>query len=194
MANKQLQHNQLNNNHLHDFFKQFLPKKTAKNLFNCRYFNFSAPSPLSHQKTKNNMTRFDTQSFSSQNKTVIPPAVWVKTSMESGDKYSLTIMEKTRQPQAKIPGASAGCAYAKLSLMESGAVMASFPVMSMASGAIRSMLGVAWFELAAPFQLPAFVFGYDIEIPAGRHPIVFILESWVVLFRPQNTSAIIKPG
>jgi hypothetical protein len=70
--------------------------------------------------------------------------------------------------------------------MESGAVMASFPVMGMVSGTIRSMLGSAWFELADPLLLPEFVFGHDIEIPSGRHPIVFVLESWVVLFRPQN--------
>ena len=71
--------------------------------------------------------------------------------------------------------------------MESGAVLASFPIMGMVSGTLQRMLGATWFELATPFKLPAFVFGHDIEIPAGRHPIVFVLENWVVLFRPQNT-------
>ncbi len=132
------------------------------------------------------MTRFDTQALTGQNIIQTPPTTWVKTRLEGADKYSLTVMEKTKLPQQSNPGESAGCAYAKLSLMESGAVMASFPVMGMVSGTIRSLLGAAWFELASPLKLPAFVFGHDIEIPAGRHPIVFVLESWVVLFRPQH--------
>ncbi len=133
------------------------------------------------------MTRFDTPTLTGQNKTQTPPSAWVKTRLEGTEKYSLTVMEKTKLPQNAQPRETAGCAYAKLSLMESGAVMASFPVMGMVSGTIRSMLGATWFELASPLNLPAFVFGHDIEIPAGRHPIVFVLESWVVLFRPQNT-------
>lgn len=132
------------------------------------------------------MTRFDPQALTGPNKTQTPPTAWVKTRLEGADKYSLTVMEKTKHPQQTNSRGSAGYAYAELSLMESGAVMASFPVMGMVSGTIRSMLGAAWFELASPLKLPAFVFGHDIEIPAGRHPIVFVLESWVVLFRPQN--------
>ena len=139
------------------------------------------------------MTRFDTPAQTGQNKIQTSPGAWVKTRLEGAGKYSLTIMEKTNQPQQTGIKRAAGCAFAKLSLMESGAVMASFPVMGMVSGTIRSLLGASWFELASPLKLPAFVFGHDIEIPAGRHPIVFVLESWVVLFRPQHT-AIIKPG
>lgn len=132
------------------------------------------------------MTRFDTQPLTGQNKMQTPPSAWVKTQLEGAGKYSLTIMEKTKMVQHPHPREPAGCAFAKLSLMESGAVMASFPVMGMVSGTIRSLLGATWFELESPLKLPAFVFGYDIEIPSGRHPIVFVLESWVVLFRPQN--------
>lgn len=132
------------------------------------------------------MTRFDTPPLTGQNRIQPQPTAWVKTRLEGADKYSLTIMEKSKLPRNDHPAASAGCAYARLSLMESGAVMASFPVMGMVSGTIRSLLGAAWFELATPLKLPAFVFGHDIEIPAGRHPIVFILESWVVMFRPQH--------
>lgn len=127
------------------------------------------------------MTRLNTLTSTDPNKTQTPPSVWVKTKLEGADAYSLTVLSKTKN---SIQGSSLGCAYAKLSLMESGAVMASFPVMGMVSGTIRSMLGATWFELAVPLELPAFVFGYDIEIPAGRHPLVFVLESWVVLFRP----------
>lgn len=129
------------------------------------------------------MTHFNPQASTGQNKIQTQPCAWVKTRVEGADKYSLTILEKTKSP---YPAKTAGCAYAKLSLMESGAVMASFPVMGMVSGTIRSLLGATWFELAFPLNLPAFVFGHDIEIPAGRHPIVFVLESWVVVFHPQN--------
>jgi hypothetical protein len=129
------------------------------------------------------MTRFNIPTIPQTPKTPSVPSTWVRTSVEGTERYSLTIMEKTRPP--KGPDRPC-CAYAQLSLMESGAIMATFPVMGMVSDTIRSMLGAAWFELATPLQLPAFVFGQDIEIPAGRHPIVFALESWIILFRPQN--------
>ena len=132
------------------------------------------------------MTHFITPVLIGQNKTQTPPSTWVKTRLEGTDKYSLTVLAKSGSPRKTNTGETAGCAYAKLSLMESGAVMASFPVMGMVSGTIRNMLGSTWFDLALPLKLPEFVFGHDIEIPAGRHPIVFVLESWVVLFRPQD--------
>ena len=135
------------------------------------------------------MTRFDPQPLTGPNRTPTPPTAWVKTLFEGTDKYSLTIMEKTKMTKVNNAKEYSGCAYAKLSLLESGAVMASFPVMGMVSGTIRSMLGATSFELASPLNLPRFVFGHEIEIPAGQHPIVFVLESWVVLFRPK-----IKPG
>lgn len=78
------------------------------------------------------------------------------------------------------------CAYAKLSLMDSGAVMATFPIASMVSCTIRRLLGVSWFELETTLHLPDFVFGHAIEIPSGRHPLVYVLENWVVLFRPNT--------
>ncbi len=132
------------------------------------------------------MTRLLNTAFIGQTKTQATPSVWVKTRLQGTNTYSLMVVEKTKRPLNIQPKEITGCAYAKLSLMESGAVMASFPVMGMVTGTIRSMLGAAWFELAAPLKLPAFVFGHDIEIPAGRHPIVFVIESWVVLLRPQN--------
>ncbi|MFN0213642.1 MAG: hypothetical protein ACKVT2_05250 [Saprospiraceae bacterium] len=133
------------------------------------------------------MTQFNTPVLAGQSKMQTQPSAWVKTRLEGTNKYSLTILEKTRSPSPGNSTPSAGCAFAKLSLMESGAVMASFPVMGMVSGTIRSMLGTTSFELAFPLKLPAFIFGHDIEIPAGQHPIVFVLESWVVLFKPKNT-------
>lgn len=134
------------------------------------------------------MTRFDTSAtFSKPRPTEIPPSVWVRTQLEGSDAYSLTIMKRTKRAQANKPSNNSNCAYAKLLLMESGAILATFPVMGMVSNTIGRMLGANWFELAVPLSLPDFVFGYHIEIPAGRHPLVFVLESWVVLFRPENT-------
>lgn len=130
------------------------------------------------------MTHFNTLPLTGQSKLQTPPSAWVKTRVEGKNGYHLTIMEKTNAQQGVSVRPTGNCAFAKLSLMESGAIMASFPVMGMVSGTIRSMLGASWFELVAPLKLPAFIFGYDIEIPAGRHPIVFVLESWVVMFRP----------
>lgn len=129
------------------------------------------------------MTRLHTPPSIGQNKKQAPPSIWVRTHLEEegSDKYHVSILEKRRQPLAAH---TQGCAYAKLMLMDSGAIMASFPVMSMVSGTIRGMLGAASFELATPFQMPAALFGYEIEIPAGKYPLVFVLESWVVLFRP----------
>ncbi len=133
------------------------------------------------------MTRFDPHTLPGQIKTQTQPGAWVKTHLESANTYSLKIVEKTKQRQQVNPNPSLGCAYGKLSLLESGAIMASFPVMGMASCTIRNMLGATWFELATPLILPAFVFGHDMEIPAGRHPIVFVLENWMVLFAPPHT-------
>ena len=131
------------------------------------------------------MTRLHTPPTIGQNKKQVTPSIWVRTHLEEegSDKYHLSILEKKRHTRASH---TEGCAFAKLILMESGAIMASFPVMGMVSGTIRSMLGAAWFELATPFEMPAALFGHEIEIPAGRYPLVFVLESWVVLFRPNE--------
>lgn len=109
------------------------------------------------------------------------PSRWVKTRFSGTDKYELTVLEKTENKQETAPG----FAYAKLSLMGSGAVLATFPTMGMVSGTIKNLLGTTALELSVPLILPASIFGHDIEIAAGPHPIVFVLESWVVLFRPK---------
>jgi len=110
-----------------------------------------------------------------------PPSRWVKTRFSGTEKYELTVLGKAKMEKE----ATHGFAYAKLSLMESGAVLATFPTMGMVSGTIKNLLGATCFELSAPLKLPASIFGHDIEIAAGQHPIVFVLDSWVVLFRPR---------
>ena len=133
------------------------------------------------------MTRINTPVIARTTQTRKLPTVWVKTSLEGKDKYHLNILERSGPAKKNGGHPAAGRAYARLSLMESGAVMATFPVMGMVTGTIRHLLGSTTFELATPFQIPEHLFGVAIEIPAGRHPLVFVLENWVVLFRPENT-------
>lgn len=144
------------------------------------------PGTFVSSEIQNAMTHFNNESYPQQNQGHTQIGRWVKTRLEGTEKYSLSVMGKADMPQKSESNQTKGCAYAKLSLMESGAVMASFPVMGMVSGTIRSLLGATWFELASPLKLPEFVFGHEIEIAAGRHPIVFVLESWVVMFRPSS--------
>ncbi|MDX1910430.1 MAG: hypothetical protein SFV22_03035 [Saprospiraceae bacterium] len=114
------------------------------------------------------------------------PTAWVKAHLTGEDKYNLTVLAPSVL-SPKTPKIKTGaCAYARLSLMESGAVMAFFPVNSMVSDTIRRMFGATWFELEQPLILPAYVFGRDIEITAGRHPLAYVLENWVVMFRPSE--------
>jgi hypothetical protein len=119
-----------------------------------------------------------------------PGPVWVRTRLEGTDTYSLTVLNR-KTPNAERVGV---CAYAKLTMLDSGAIMAFFPLNAMVSKQAKMLLGATWFELATPLLLPDFVFGFDIEIPAGRHPLVFVLESWVVLFRPIITPGHNHPG
>lgn len=79
-------------------------------------------------------------------------------------------------------------AYAKFSLMGSGAVLAVFEE----HGALGERLGEIWFEMKAPAQLPACLLGHEIEIAAGLHPMARVMGKLIVLFRPtislpQNT-------
>ncbi|HAD13319.1 MAG TPA: hypothetical protein DCF33_12890 [Saprospirales bacterium] len=117
-------------------------------------------------------------------------SVWVRTRLEGTDTYSLTVLNR----KAPKPDSVGVCAYAKLSMLDSGAIMAFFPLNAMVAMQAKMLLGANWFELAAPLLLPDFVFGFDLEIPAGRHPMVFVLESWVVLFRPLITPGHNHPG
>jgi hypothetical protein len=131
------------------------------------------------------MTRFkDTLPPSGAKQKQTAPSRWVKTLISGSDKCQMTLLGQgdTRPPQ------DGGVAYVKLSLMDSGAVMASFPVMGMASGAFKALYGAQWIDLDTPLILPAPVLGQEISIAAGQHPLVFVLENWVVLFRPEFVS------
>ena len=118
-----------------------------------------------------------------------PGSVWVRTQLEGNESYSVKVLERKHKPSGEAAGRSVICAYAKLIMLDNGAVMAIFPLTAMVSSQAKALMGATWFELATPLVVPAFVFGFDLIIPAGRHPLVFVLESWVVLFRP-----VIPPG
>lgn len=109
------------------------------------------------------------------------PSRWIKTLIGGSEKPQLALLGKDEKPlpeQGRV-------AYAKISLMDSGAVMASFPLMGMASGAFKALYGARWLVIEKPIALPASVFGREISIAAGEHPLVFVLENWIVLFRPE---------
>jgi hypothetical protein len=133
------------------------------------------------------MTRLATPASAVKHLKPRPGFVWVRTRQEGADSYSVAVLGREQNPPED--NHSATCAYARLIMLDNGAVMAFFPLSAMVSTQAKALMGATSFELATPFVIPAFVFGFDIEIPAGRHPLVFILESWVVLFRP-----IITPG
>ncbi|MBN8679761.1 MAG: hypothetical protein J0M29_16155 [Chitinophagales bacterium] len=138
------------------------------------------------------MTRLATPAYTGKNLTIKPGTVWVRTQLEGAERYTLRVLERSGGNFPDLPE-GATCAYAKLTLLDSGAIMAFFPITAMVSAQAKLLLGATWLELATPLVLPDFVFGFDMEIPAGRHPLVFILESWVVLFRP-ITSGHNHPG
>jgi hypothetical protein len=116
------------------------------------------------------------------------PTAWAKVFSTEDNKYNLRILGPEALSPAPEQHKSSVCAYARLSLMESGAVMAFFSVNSMVSDTLRRMFGAIWFELEQPLVLPACVFGREIEIMAGQHPLAYVLENWVVLFRPADKS------
>lgn len=136
-----------------------------------------------------------------ETKAYLPQATatrWVKTAMDSTEGYKLEVLE---EPSAHYLNAgcwnrelvrSAGIAYAKLSLLESGAVLASFPFLSAMPGVIQADPYTVWFVLDAPALVPAGIFGKEIEIAAGRHIMAPSLGNWVVFFRPVNRSPGLK--
>jgi hypothetical protein len=77
--------------------------------------------------------------------------------------------------------------YATLTLLESGALLASFPLLGKLPGSIQADKFTVWFNLDIPAQLPAYVLGSDIEIAAGKYLMTQSLNAWVVFFKPSKT-------
>jgi hypothetical protein len=115
---------------------------------------------------------------------------WIRTSVKGTERYRLEVIEEAsaidmnagRRNRELVP--ETGFAYAKLSLLESGAVLASFPLLGKMPGVIQSDPYTVWFVLDAPALVPDGIFGREIEIAAGRHLMTSSLGSWVVFFKP----------
>lgn len=117
---------------------------------------------------------------------------WIRTSVKGTERYRLEMIEEASaidmnagwRNRELVP--SEGFAYAKLSLLESGAVLASFPLLGKIPGAIQADPYTVWFVLDAPATVPDGIFGREIEIAAGRHLMTASLGSWVVFFKPSS--------
>ncbi len=117
---------------------------------------------------------------------------WIRTKVKGTERYRLEVID-----EASAIDMNAGWrnrelvqntafAYAKLSLLESGAVLASFPLLGIMPGSIQADPFTVWFELDAPATVPDGIFGREIEIAAGRHLMAPSLGSWVVFFKPNT--------
>lgn len=72
----------------------------------------------------------------------------------------------------------------RITILESGAVLASFPLLGALPGAIMPDAFTTWFQLDFPALLPQGIFGKEVRINAGRHLMAPAPGSWVVLFKP----------
>ncbi len=117
---------------------------------------------------------------------------WIKTRVAGAEEYRLELA-KTHLDI----GMNAGWgqeARAKTTLLESGAVLASFPLLGKLPGSIQPDPFTTWFELDAPALLPAGIFGREIEIAAGKHLMAPSLGNWVVFFKPNNPQKVWVPA
>ena len=117
---------------------------------------------------------------------------WVKTTISGAEGYRLEQIEEASAINMNAgwgnrePVQTRGLIYAKLSLLESGALLASFPLLGTIPGSIQTNPYTVWFVLDAPAIVPAGIFGREIEISAGKHLMASSLGTWVVFFRPRQ--------
>lgn len=117
---------------------------------------------------------------------------WIKTTVKGSERYRLEMIDEASAigrcsgRRNREPVQNTDYARAKISLLESGAVLASFPLLGVMPGSIQTDPFTVWFELDAPATLPDAIFGQKIEIPAGRHLMAPSLGSWIVFFKPDT--------
>ena len=130
-----------------------------------------------------------------ETKTYLPQpttTAWIKTLEKGTERYILEVMEEASATDMNAGWRNRGLvqstsfAYAKLSLLESGAVLASFPLLGMMPGAIKVDPFTVWFVLDVPAIVPDGIFGQEIEIDAGRHLMTSSMGSWIVFFKPKT--------
>ncbi|MBL7826845.1 MAG: hypothetical protein JNJ57_09460 [Saprospiraceae bacterium] len=78
-------------------------------------------------------------------------------------------------------------AEVRMTLLESGALLASFPFQSKLPGSLLTDPFTVWFQLDAPAIIPEGLLGKAINIAAGKHLTTQSLDSWMVFFRPHKT-------
>jgi len=167
----------------------FFRKKIAKTLHNCRNF-IAFPNPIfvisKHRNTMINIR------IAPETKPYLPQPTtlaWVKTRISGTEEYRLEMIETASANNMNAGWGKGAEVCAKLSLLESGAVLASFPLLGKMPGTIQPDLFTTWFLLDAPALVPAGIFGWEIEIAAGRHLMASSLGSWVVFFKPVNAES-----
>ncbi len=111
---------------------------------------------------------------------------WTKTRVSGTEEYRLEMIATASANNIHAGWGKGAGVCAKLSLLESGAVLASFPLLGKMPGIIQPDPFTTWFMLDAPALVPCCIFGWDIEIAAGRHLMASSLGSWVVFFKPLN--------
>lgn len=119
---------------------------------------------------------------------------WVKTQIAGRERYELESIEHITGGNAGLRNRrstpSESLAYGKLTLLESGAVLASFPLLGTLPGQVQLDPFSVWFHLDAPAWLPACILGKELEIPAGRHLMTQAIDSWMVFFKPWKTAPV----
>lgn len=115
---------------------------------------------------------------------------WVKSGNEPDANYCI-VPTPVRQAapgyagrRNRKPELTEDTVKARITMLESGAVLASFPLLSRLPGSIMPDAFTTWFVLDAPALLSAGVFGREVRIHAGRHLMAPAPGSWVVLFKP----------
>ncbi|MEZ4894318.1 MAG: hypothetical protein R3A50_00540 [Saprospiraceae bacterium] len=116
---------------------------------------------------------------------------WVQTQAADMEAYKLEELGIATHI-GELVGRKAGLvskgeyAHSRLSLQESGAVLASFPLLGKIPGKIQADQFTVWFELELPALIPSGIFGKEIRFKAGRHLMASVLGNWVVFFKPER--------
>jgi hypothetical protein len=131
-----------------------------------------------------------------ETKPYLPPSVkiaWVKIHFNNADIYSLEgvdalpVLKEKEQSILNTAAIPENIPYATLTLLESGAILATFPLLSKLPGSIQADKFTVWFNLDAPAHLPANVLGSALEIAAGKYLMTQSVNEWIVFFKPSKS-------
>jgi hypothetical protein len=117
---------------------------------------------------------------------------WGKAKLNGNEIYNLEFVEDAlvnemnTGPRNRWPVRTGAIAFAKLALLESGAVLASFPLLGKLPGIVSPDPYSVWFQLDLPTLIPAGIFGQEIRIDPGRYLMASSMGSWLVFFKPMK--------